>query len=45
MKERYEKPAVESEKAFETLAAGCTYISAEDQTSCDPEVFGTELRS
>lgn len=45
MKEGYEKPAVESEQAFEALALNCTYISAGDQSSCDPDFFGQELRS
>jgi hypothetical protein len=45
VKERYEKPEVESESAFEALALGCTYINASEQTSCDPDWFGQELRS
>ena len=45
MKEVYEKPAVESEQVFEALALGCTFISAGDESKCDPDFGGQELRS
>lgn len=35
MKSKYEKPQVESESVFSTLAAGCTYYVAADDAACD----------
>lgn len=32
--EKYEKPSIESESVFETLAAGCTYYN-DDDAACD----------
>lgn len=43
MKKTYSKPRVESESVFETLAAACTFISANDDPGCDPDFSGTEL--
>jgi hypothetical protein len=45
MKKRYEKPAIESESVFETLASGCTFISAGDDSNCNPDFGGVELQS
>jgi hypothetical protein len=47
VRERYEKPACESESVFESLAAGCTFISALDDPNCDPDIKPTfqELNS
>ena len=45
MKKKYEKPAIESESVFETLASGCTFVSAGDDPNCDPAFGGTELGS
>ena len=42
-KKLYEKPEVETERIFETLGAGCTFISASDDHGCDPEYGGLEL--
>jgi hypothetical protein len=43
MKKEYSKPDCTSEQVFETLAAGCTFISADDDTNCDPMFGGAEL--
>lgn len=45
MKDMYEKPTVETESVFETLAAGCTFYSANDDAACNPIFGGTELNS
>jgi hypothetical protein len=37
MKKPYAKPTVESESAFEVLAAGCTFNDPSSATNCDPE--------
>jgi hypothetical protein len=39
-KKSYEKPAMESERAFETLAAGCGLNDPTAMAECDPD-FGT----
>jgi hypothetical protein len=39
MKKTYSKPTVESEAAFEVLAAGCTFNDPSSNTNCDPD-FG-----
>jgi hypothetical protein len=41
MKKPYEKPACESEAAFEVLAAGCTLNDPGSISSCDPDFGGT----
>jgi hypothetical protein len=45
MKKTYSKPMVESESVFETLAAGCTFITHLDDASCDIGFSGVELQS
>jgi hypothetical protein len=45
VKERYEKPAVETESAFETLAAGCTFYTSVDDQNCGGIFGGQELNS
>jgi len=42
MKKTYEKPMIESEAAFETLAGGCTWLTNADE-ACDPRWGGTLL--
>jgi len=42
-KKPYEKPQVETESIFETLGAGCTFISATEDQGCDPVWGGLEL--
>jgi hypothetical protein len=37
MKKKYQKPAVESEAVFETLAAGCGLLNPADDINCDPD--------
>lgn len=37
MKKDYEKPAVESDEVFETLAAACGLLTPGDDINCDPE--------
>jgi len=44
MKKQYEKPVVESERVFETLASGCTLIAADD-SNCQPDFGGTDMMS
>ena len=39
MKKPYEKPAVESESVFETLASGCSLLTVNDP-SCNPDFGG-----
>lgn len=39
----YGKPEVETERIFETLGAGCTFISASQDPSCDANYGGVEL--
>lgn len=36
MKNAYEKPGIETESVFTTLAAGCTFYVAADDANCDP---------
>jgi hypothetical protein len=36
VKNSYEKPRVETESVFTTLAAGCTFYVAADDAQCDP---------
>ena len=45
MKKRYEKPAVESELVFETLASGCGLFNPDDDINCDPGAEGSTLNS
>jgi hypothetical protein len=45
MKKRYEKPAVESESVFETLASGCGLFNPDDDPNCDPGAEGVTLNS
>lgn len=35
MRKAYEKPSIESETAFETLAAGCTVFDPALQAECE----------
>jgi hypothetical protein len=37
MKKEYSKPTVESEAAFEVLAAGCTFNDPTNYLTCDPD--------
>lgn len=45
MTKEYSKPECSSEQAFETLAAGCSLMSAAEDTNCDPDFGGTELEA
>jgi hypothetical protein len=45
VKESYEKPAVETELAFETLALGCTFWASADDQNCGGIFGGAELNS
>jgi hypothetical protein len=40
MKKLYEKPSIESESVFETLAAGCTMLDPKTQPECDTGIGG-----
>ena len=40
VKKEYQKPGVESEPVFETLAASCTWVSVNDE-ACNPDMGGT----
>ena len=44
MKKTYEKPTVESEAAFETLAGGCT-LQTDNDPPCNPTFSGTNLNA
>jgi len=44
VKKPYEKPAVESESVFETLATGCGLVTDAD-ANCNPAFGGTNLQS
>ena len=44
MKKTYEKPSVETEAVFETLASGCTLLTDSDER-CNSDFGGTNLRS
>jgi hypothetical protein len=41
VKREYEPPEVETERAFEVLAAGCALNDPSFMTACDPEYGGT----
>jgi hypothetical protein len=44
MKKTYEKPIVESEAAFETLAGGCT-LQTDADGACNPAFGGSNLNA
>lgn len=41
MTKKYEKPQIESESAFEALAAYCGLLDPNDDPNCDPDFGGT----
>lgn len=44
MKKQYEKPSIETEKAFEALAAGCGFSDTQFG-ECNDGAFGTQFNS